>query len=51
MRGETLELQRRPSVARFLFGGPSVEGHWVIIVLRDDGLRRGDKSDLEPLTS
>ena len=51
MRGEALKLERRPSVVRFLFGRPGIERHRVIIVLRDGGLRGGDNSDLEILTS
>ena len=51
MRRETLKLERRPGVVRFLFGRLDVERHLVVIILRDGGLRGDDNSDAERLTS
>ena len=35
MRRETLKLERRPSVVRFLIGRLDVERHPIVIILRD----------------
>ena len=51
MRRETLKLEHRPGVVRFLFCRLDVERHPVVVILRDGGLRRDDNSDLETLTS